>query len=129
MAITNQDTTRVSASKSSNKRGYALYLAKISQTGTNAPTVNTLVLNDTGLDFTLAYIGQGDFQLQCSSDVFVEGGTSLFFHVNETANGLEESFIQTEIGGVNNYEITTYISGLVANGVLDNVLMELRIYD
>ena len=50
--------------------GYSSFVAKLSQTGTNVPTM-TEVSNDTGLTFTISRINPGAFKITPSSDFVI----------------------------------------------------------
>lgn len=104
---------------------YLKYVAKISQSGTSAPNV-TVLENNTGTTITWTYAGTGLFSGTSSGSVFT---TNTFSFIGTNANFTTGN---QQIGCIyassNSVSLQTYIAGVPTNSVLNNCILEIRIY-
>ena len=98
--------------------GYKSYIALITQTGTGAPTA--IVLNNTLGDVTFAYFSTGVYKIESISDLFTLDKTFLNIANSNTIN-------RTGLTGlvINSYNA----AGTLANGLLNNTSIEIRVYN
>ena len=109
--------------------GYSSFVAQLSQTGTNVPTM-TEVSNDTGLTFTISRINPGAFKITPSSDFVINktvglitgAGTSTQNPGNITGPFINE--VTTGFLGVSNINL---VLGTAADGISYGNI-EIRIY-
>ncbi len=109
--------------------GYSSFVAQLSQTGTNVPTM-TEISNDTGLTFTISRINPGAFKITPSTDFVVNktvalitgSGTSTQNSGNITGpfiNSIQAGFL-----GISNINL---VLGTAADGIA-YANIEIRIY-
>jgi len=98
--------------------GYKSYIALITQSGTDAPTA--IVLNNTLGDVTFAYFSTGVYKIESISDLFTLDKTFLNIANSNTIN-------RTGLTGlvINSYNA----AGTLANGLLNNTSIEIRVYN
>lgn len=102
---------------------YKSYTALVRQTGTGAPVATVLGFNEIG-NITYAYGGVGIYQLNLTG-AFVTSKTFLLIGSGDV--GLHE-YLFSRINA-NTLQITTIQSGAPANNMLDDVAIEIRVYD
>lgn len=102
---------------------YKVLTGLLTQTGTNAPTVTILGMNEIGVP-VMAYASVGQYSLTIAG-AFIVGKTtwSIATGIN---NGIE-SFLRNS--NVNEFVIDSRAGGSPSNGVLDNTPFEIRVYD
>ena len=105
--------------------GYTTYVARVAQTGTNAP-VATIIANDTGLTFTWSYQGVGSYRVSPSS-AFVVNKTWIQMTGGDVSVGTTMVTIK-DIGTAFASAINTnLINGNSANEITA-AFVEIRIY-
>ena len=72
---------------------YKVYIATLTQTGTNAP-IATVLENTLGEVPTWSYVSAGTYRLNTIGDVFVDGKTVLFSTVERNNRGGENPLLQ-----------------------------------
>jgi len=110
-----------------NKVGFNSYLAIISQSSTNAPTIVTEIKNDLDTIISFTYIGVGEYHINASSNVFTNNKTvcSLVPSTNHPR------IVATSPLSVNIIELKTLTAlnpNVLANTISQAVL-EIRVYD
>jgi hypothetical protein len=107
---------------------YTTYAAEITQSGTNAPDVVNVIVNNTGLTFNWTRSSQGIYNLLPSgaSYTYDEDKILTFIQNQEGTGDTRRSRIITNSGGI---QVTTHnpVSGTVIDNVL-NILIEVKIY-
>lgn len=102
---------------------YKLYVALISQTSTNAPTVKILGFNEIGnIVWTRDNVGQYSGTL---SSAFVVDKTHLSISSGQ-GGGLEQRLDRVD---ANTLSINAFIGGSNADSGMDDVSLEIRVYD
>lgn len=107
---------------------YKSYVAIITQSGTSAPVVDTLFENNIGAAVTYAYNGVGEFNIKTSGHKFTSGKTSISITPGRKTSA--NTFLGTTI--TNDETITIYSynpSGTATNGLISQVLVEIRVYN
>jgi hypothetical protein len=102
-------------------RGYKVYSALLTQTGSDAP-VATVLENNTGKDFTWQYDSTGNYYV---SDTFDISKTTYFF---SSVLGAQPYFIGGQISS-SSISITTTDFSSSSDGLLSNTPIEIRIYN
>lgn len=105
--------------------GYTTYVARVSQTGTNAP-VATVISNNTGLTFTWTRQGVGSYRVTPSS-AFVINKT----WIQMTGGDLSSGTTSVSIKDISTTTATAVNVNLVNGNVADNItaaFVEIRIY-
>jgi len=113
---------------------YKVYTAIISQTGTNAPVVETLLENTLGGTVTFSYSGVGEYYVN-SSNLFTGAGsigaankTAIIISPGRRTGNL--CVYGTTLGGPSVLVIYTYNnSGTSTNGIMTSTLLEIRVYN
>ena len=130
---------------------YKVYVAKISQSSTDAPYVVTEYLNTLGCDVSFEYINEGNYKFVTSERIFnsTNWSTNLMGgNAHYKANGTYTSgsnvlpkfskvsfagyLSDTELNIVSNivdvdgYALSSYIAQY--NGIINNLLIEVRVY-
>jgi hypothetical protein len=103
---------------------YKVLTGLLTQSGTNAPTVTILGINEIGTP-VMAYDSPGFFGLTITG-AFINGKTT--YSISTGINGFDEAFL---INFLNEdlFIIKTYTGGALANDVLLNTPFEIRVYD
>jgi hypothetical protein len=107
-------------------QGFLVYSALISQSGTSIPTLKQLK-NTTGVTFTTSFLATGIFTLDASSNIVASNKTATIYSFNsygEFANGRMDFYI----AGANSFQIETRNSGTLANDIITDAFIEIRIY-
>jgi hypothetical protein len=102
-------------------RGYKVYSALLTQTGSDAP-VATVLENNTGKDFTWQYDSTGNYYV---SDTFDISKTTYFL---SSVLGAQPYFIGGQISS-SSISITTTDFSSSSDGLLSNTPIEIRIYN
>jgi hypothetical protein len=102
---------------------YKVLTGLLTQSGTSAPTVTILGLNEIGTP-VMAYSGVGQYTLTITS-AFVVGKTT--WSIATGVNGGLESFLRNT--DVNSFVIDSRSGGSPTNGILSNTPFEIRVYD
>jgi len=98
---------------------YTKYVALMTQSGTDAPTVAVLE-NTTGQNFTWTYAGVGQYS---ASGAFTVAKSAFFTGGPSGAAHLYGTYTTTAIN-VNTYDV----NGAAANDIMSNATIELRLY-
>lgn len=111
-----------------NKVNYTSYVARISQTGTGAPTIDYLLKNEMSGAVTLAYGGSaGTYTVSCAD--FVTGKTFAILQPGLKSGGPLVVDVTTQIayssGAVG---IIALVAGVGTNGSLNDAALEIRVY-
>ena len=101
---------------------YRNYVAKISQVGTNPPTLPIVHDNTLGAAVTTGYTTTGICTILCSA--FDANTTVVFVQLGQALNG---STVRAEVG-VGVITLYTSVSGVLSDGVLTNACIEIRSY-
>lgn len=130
LATTNSNVAANTSSISAlqNKVNYKSYVARISQTGTAAPTIDYLLKNEMSGAVTLAYGGSpGEYTVSCAD--FVTGKTFAILQPGLKAGGPLVVGVTTQIiyssGAVG---IIALVAGVGTNGSLNDATLEIRVY-
>lgn len=102
---------------------YKVLTGLLTQSGTSAPTVTILGMNEIGTP-VMAYSGVGQYSLTITG-AFVVGKTT--WSIATGVNGASESFLRNV--DANYFVIDTQVSSSPANAVLLNTPFEIRVYD
>jgi hypothetical protein len=107
----------------SSNNTYKTYVANLSQVGTSPPSVT--VLDNTFVStMTWTYDSTGEYLLTSTNNDFVSGKTMLFI------TPIDSAFIKIRRLSDNVINVGTQnISGVKTNGLLDNVSIEIRVYN
>jgi hypothetical protein len=109
--------------------GYSSFVAKLSQTGTNVPTM-TEVSNDTGLTFTISRINPGAFKVTPSSDFVINKTVGLITGAGtstQNPGNITGLFINEVTTGFLGVSCINLVLGTAADGI-SNGSIEIRIY-
>ena len=109
--------------------GYSSFVAKLSQTGTNVPTM-TEVSNDTGLTFTISRINPGAFKITPSSDFVINKTVGLITGAGtstQNPGNITGLFINEVTTGFLGVSCINLVLGTAADGI-SNGSIEIRIY-
>jgi hypothetical protein len=102
---------------------YRVYTALLTQSGTSAPTVTVLGMNDVGtIVWARAATGQYTGTL---TGVFVDSKTT--YTITTAINGGIERFVRRISDSV--IQVDTYIGGSPADGAMSFTPIEIRVYD
>lgn len=107
---------------------YKTYVAIVSQTGTSAPTVNTLLYNNLGDTVTYTYSGVGEYNIKIGSHLFTTDKTVLMV----SAGRRQTSNVTLATTIANDETLTLYSynpSGTATNGLINQVVIEIRVYN
>lgn len=107
---------------------YKSYVAIISQTGTSAPTVDTLLENTIGAAVTFGYSAVGEYTINTTGNSFTTNKTSI--SVTPGRKTTSNVFLGTTIANtqiINLYSQNT--AGSPTNGLISQVLVEIRVYN
>ncbi len=109
--------------------GYSSFVAQLTQTGTNVPTM-TEVSNDTGLTFTISRTNPGVFKITPSSDFVINKTIALITGTGtstQNAGNITGPFINAIATGFLGVSNINLVLGTAADGIsYGNV--EIRIY-
>ena len=109
--------------------GYSSFVAKLTQTGTNVPTM-TEVSNDTGLTFTISRINPGAFKITPSSDFVINKTVGLITGAGtstQNPGNITGLFINEVTTGFLGVSCINLVLGTAADGI-SNGNIEIRIY-
>lgn len=105
----------------SDKRPYKVYTALLTQTGTNAPTA--IVLENTlGFEPTITYQNIGIYYVVISNI-----GNCLFFFNKQIQP--PNDIIMVDLMDGETFEISSYVSSILSNNIINNMSMEIRVYN
>lgn len=103
---------------------YKTIQLKVSQSSTNAPVVTVLNNDFPGVTFNSNYISNGSYYLEFNTSIFDAADT--FWLVSPAV----ASHIGCDLTGGDIFEITTRLfDGTLTNGILNNTLIEIRVYN
>ena len=109
--------------------GYSSFVAQLSQTGTNVPTM-TEVSNDTGLTFTISRVNPGAFKITPSSDFVINKTVALITGAGtstQNAGNITGPFINEVTTGFLGVSNINLVLGTAADGI-SYANVEIRIY-
>ena len=109
--------------------GYSSFVAKLTQTGTNVPTM-TEVSNDTGLTFTISRINPGAFKITPSSDFVINKTVGLITGAGtstQNPGNITGLFINEVTTGFLGVSCINLVLGTAADGI-SNGNIEIRVY-
>ena len=109
--------------------GYSSFVAKLTQTGTNVPTM-TEVSNDTGLTFTISRINPGAFKITPSSDFVINKTVGLITGAGtstQNPGNITGLFINEVTTGFLGVSCINLVLGTAADGISYGSI-EIRIY-
>lgn len=109
--------------------GYSSFVAQLSQTGTNVPTM-TEVSNDTGLTFTISRINPGAFKITPSSDFVINKTVGLITGAGtstQNPGNITGLFINEVTTGFLGVSCINLVLGTAADGISYGSI-EIRIY-
>jgi hypothetical protein len=102
---------------------YKTLQLKVSQGGSSAPTITVLNNDFPGLTFTSNYVANGSYYLDFNQPILNTATT--FWLVTPAV----ASHIGCDLSGSDIFEISTRLfNGTMTNGILNNTLIEIRIY-
>jgi hypothetical protein len=102
---------------------YKVLTGLLTQSGTSAPTVTILGLNEIGTP-VMGYNGIGQYTLTITG-AFIVGKTT--WSIATGVSGGLESFLRNT--DVNGFVINSLSAGSPTNGILSNTPFEIRVYD
>lgn len=109
-------------------RPYRTYQAIIEQSGTTAPTVTQVLLDELG-DITFGYNGVGVYTLDSSGSQFTSNKTVILLGKDGNPN---ENF-QTSVAGTSQIQLYSYLfsggSFLPTNNLMQSIFVEVRVFD
>jgi hypothetical protein len=107
---------------------YKSYVAIITQSGTSAPTVNTLLENTLGATVTFGYTNVGEYTINITGNKFTTNKTVII--VGPGRKTTANTFLGTTIAS--DQLIVLYSqnpSGTPTNGLISQVTVEIRVYN
>ena len=108
---------------------YKLLSQKISQTGTNDPTVDNTFFNDTGSTFTWTRSGTGVYRISANQPTFTTGKTQVFLNIGNIQVNQDPIFISHGIQSTTLIEINTFkLNGTRADVDLQFASFAVHIY-
>jgi hypothetical protein len=105
---------------------FKVYSALITQSGTGVPTLKQLQ-NTTGATFTTSFLSTGTFTLNASSNIVTPNKTATINSFNSYGE-FPDGRIDFYIDGANSFLIETRNSGTLANDIITDAFIEIRIY-
>jgi hypothetical protein len=111
---------------------YKKYVAIITQSGTNAPTVTRLFENDLGATVTYTYVDIGLYNIKITDHkftlykTFINPGIGSRTSTSQTAPTLGFTIIDDETIQINSYSAN---GNTAINGVVRQVPIEIRVYN
>lgn len=123
---TNTTQLATTAFVQANSRPYKVYTALVTQSGTSAPTVKILE-NNTGLTITPSYSSVGTFWFTYSVATAID---KVFGVISDNNNYSGSANVNKGLSftGTDKFIITTQVGGALANGLLLDAPVEIRIY-
>jgi hypothetical protein len=109
--------------------GYSSFVAQLSQTGTNVPTM-TEISNDTGLTFTISRINPGAFKITPGTDFVVNKTVALITGSGtstQNSGNITSPFINSVQAGFLGISNINLVLGTAADGIA-YANIEIRIY-
>ena len=106
-------------------RPYKVYTALLTQSGTNAP-VATVLENTLGVTVVWTRIAVGSYRATPSSSIFLGDKTFYIFNSNNQGSGFE---VNSSLNDINDLRIYTVDVGELVDGSLDNLPVEVRVYN
>jgi hypothetical protein len=107
---------------------FRVLIGTISQTGTDAPTINAYKDSGYLAGLTLTYVGTGEYNIESADDIFDPTLGFWCNFANHSSIDADTVSIQTSIVDVSNLKILTYKSGTLTDEILLNTPFELRVY-
>ena len=104
-------------------RPYDIYVALLTQSGTDAPTAN--ILENTIGEITYGYEDDGNYNI-FSDGLFTEKKTTITIGTQNNS-GYNITFI-TGYNNVNQLSFLCFNGGTPSNGVINNIFLEIRVY-
>jgi hypothetical protein len=104
---------------------YKVYTALLTQTGTNAP-VATILENTLGVNIVWTRLSTGFYRATPSESIFLENKT--FHFVNSNNQGLEFE-VASLLNDTDDWRIQVVDSGIVVDSSLQNLPVEIRVYN
>ena len=107
---------------------YRVLIGTISQTGTDAPTIDAYKDSGYLAGLTLTYVGTGEYNIESDDDIFDPTQGFWCNIANHSSINSDTVSIQTYIVNVSNLKIFTYKGGSLTNEILLNTPFEMRVY-
>jgi len=107
---------------------YRVVIGTISQTGTDAPTIDAYKDSGYVAGFTLTYVGIGVYNIESDDNMFDTTNNFWCNFSNHSSINSDWIVIQTYVVNASNLKIFTYKSGSLTNEILLNTPFELRVY-
>jgi hypothetical protein len=107
---------------------YRVLIGTISQTGTDAPTIDSYKDSGYLAGLTLTYVGTGEYNIESDDDIFDPALGFWCSFSNHSSINSDVVSIQTYIVNTSNLKILTYKSGSLTDEILLNTPFEIRIY-
>ena len=106
---------------------YTEYDAFISQSGTGAPTIDSVVYNNTGGTISYSYDATGTYNITISGASFHSQNRVMFFSTG-TAGGLSSPFIDMVYTNNTTLTINTWAGSSLTNSILYHTPIKIQIY-
>jgi hypothetical protein len=107
---------------------YRVLIGTISQTGTDAPTIDAYKDSGYLAGLTLTYVGTGEYNIESADDIFDPAMGFWCNFANHSSINTDTVSIQSFIVDVSNLKIFTYKGGALTDDILLNTPFEFRIY-
>jgi hypothetical protein len=107
---------------------YRVLIGTITQTGTDAPTIDAYKDSGYLAGLTLTYVGTGEYNIESDDDIFDTTQGFWCNFANHSSINSDVVSIQTYIVNVSNLKIFTYKGGSLTNEILLNTPFEMRVY-
>jgi hypothetical protein len=107
---------------------YKSYVAIVSQSGTNAPTIDTLLENTLGDTITFTYANAGEYYINSANNKFTSNKTVIM--VTPGRRQLSNVTLGTTIVGNSLLVLYSHVaSGTLTNSLISGVSLEIRVYN
>jgi hypothetical protein len=107
---------------------YKSYVAIVSQSGTNAPTIDTLLENTLGDTITFTYANEGEYYINSANNKFTSNKTVIM--VTPGRRQLSNVTLGTTIVGNSLLVLYSHVaSGTLTNSLISGVSLEIRVYN
>jgi hypothetical protein len=107
---------------------FRVLIGTISQTGTDAPTINAYKDSGYLAGLTLTYVGTGEYNIESADSIFDPTLGFWCNFANHSSINSDSVIIQTYIVNTANLKILTFKSGGLTDEILLNTPFELRVY-
>lgn len=108
---------------------YKSYVAIISQSGKNAPTIDTLLENTLGDTITFTYANAGEYYINSANNKFTSNKTVIMVTPGRRLSGGNVT-LGTTIAGNSFLVLYSHVAdGTLTNSLLNGVSVEIRVYN